>query len=136
VYLVDGADSLTTAFEPHLAVTDLAIRNIVYPPAGQDPDLEKGVIIASYCWEQDSLPYSAMPEEERMVQVLEGLSKIHPEARATFEHGISKDWAADRYAGGIGPLFARSRCLARPACATRSRGPGSEATRPTSAPRS
>jgi monoamine oxidase len=86
-------------------VTDLAIRNVVYPPAGQDPDLEKGVIIASYCWEQDSIPYSSMPEQERMVQVLEDLSKIHPEARATFEHGISKDWAADRYAGGIGPLF-------------------------------
>jgi monoamine oxidase len=86
-------------------VTDLAIRNVVYPPAGQDPDIEKGVIIASYCWEQDSIPYSSMPEQERMVQVLEDLSKIHPEARASFEHGISKDWAADRYAGGIGPLF-------------------------------
>lgn len=86
-------------------VTDLAIRNVVYPPAGQDPELQKGVLIASYCWEQDSIPYSAMPEEERMVQVLEDLSKIHPEARTTFEHGISKDWAADRYAGGIGPLF-------------------------------
>jgi len=86
-------------------VTDLAIRNVVYPPAGQDPDTEKGVIIASYCWEQDSIPYCAMPEEERMVQVLEDLSKIHPEAHSTFEHGITKDWAADRYAGGIGPLF-------------------------------
>jgi monoamine oxidase len=40
-----------------------------------------------------------------MVQVLEDLTKIHPEARSSFEHGISKDWAADRYAGGIGPLF-------------------------------
>jgi monoamine oxidase len=86
-------------------VTDLPIRNIVYPPAGQDHDLDKGVIIASYCWEQDSIPFSSLPEEERMVQVLEDLTKIHPEARGTFEHGISKDWAADRYAGGIGPLF-------------------------------
>jgi monoamine oxidase len=86
-------------------ITDLAIRNIVYPPAGQDPALEKGVIIASYCWEQDSIPYGSMPEQERMVQVLEDLSKIHHEATATFEHGISKNWSADRYAGGIGPLF-------------------------------
>ncbi len=86
-------------------VTDLPIRNVVYPPAGQDPNSEKGVIIASYCWEQDSIPFSSLPEEERMVQVLGNLQKIHPEARATFEHGISKDWAADRYAGGIGPLF-------------------------------
>jgi monoamine oxidase len=65
----------------------------------------KGVIIASYCWEQDSVPYNALPEEERMKQALEDLAKIHPEARSTFEFGVSKDWGNDRYAGGIGPLF-------------------------------
>jgi len=86
-------------------VTDLPIRNVVYPPAGQDPDLDKGVIIASYCWEQDSIPYSSMPEEERMVQVIEDLTKIPPRGEGNLQYGISKDWAADRYAGGIGPLF-------------------------------
>jgi monoamine oxidase len=86
-------------------VTDLAIRNVVYPPAGQDRSHGKGVIIASYCWEQDSVPYNALPEEERMKQALEDLTKIHPEARSTYEFGVSKDWGNDRYAGGIGPLF-------------------------------
>ncbi|MGH8929774.1 MAG: flavin monoamine oxidase family protein [Egibacteraceae bacterium] len=88
-----------------LTVTDLAIRNVVYPPAGQDDGSQKGVIIASYCWEQDSMPYTPMAEEESLAQALEDLVKIHPEARDTYEYGVLKDWALDWYACGIGPLF-------------------------------
>lgn len=88
-----------------LTVTDLAIRNVVYPPAGQDDRLKKGVLIASYCWEQDSMPYTPLAQEECIAQALEDLSKIHPEARDTFEFGIYKDWALDWFACGIGPLF-------------------------------
>jgi monoamine oxidase len=88
-----------------VTVTDLAIRNVVYTPAGQDPAIGKGVIIASYAWEQDSMAYSMLDEDKRIVEALEDLCKIHPEARETFEYGISHDWALDRYGGGIGPLF-------------------------------
>lgn len=88
-----------------LSVTDLAIRNVVYPPAGQDHRIKKGVLIASYCWEQDSMPYTPLAEEESVAQALEDLSKIHPEAKDTFEFGVYKDWALDWFACGIGPLF-------------------------------
>jgi monoamine oxidase len=88
-----------------VSVTDLAIRNVVYTPAGQDPTTRKGVIIASYAWEQDSMAYSMLTEDQRIAQALEDLAKIHPEAASTFEFGISHDWALDRYSGGIGPLF-------------------------------
>jgi monoamine oxidase len=88
-----------------LTVTDLAIRNVVYPPAGQDPRFQKGVMIASYCWEQDSIPYTPLAQDECIAQALEDLVKIHPEARDTFEFGIYKDWALDWFACGIGPLF-------------------------------
>jgi monoamine oxidase len=88
-----------------VTVTDLAIRNVVYTPAGQDPSLEKGVIIASYAWEQDSMAYSMLDEGQRIAQALQDLAKIHPEARETFEFGVSHDWALDRHGGGIGPLF-------------------------------
>lgn len=88
-----------------VTVTDLAIRNVVYTPAGQDPAYNKGVIIASYAWEQDSMAYSMLSEQERINQALQDLCKIHPEARNTFEFGISHDWSLDQYAGGIGPLF-------------------------------
>lgn len=88
-----------------VTVTDLAIRNVVYTPAGQDPSTGKGVIIASYAWEQDSMAYSMLDEPQRIAQALQDLAKIHPEATGTFEFGISHDWALDRHGGGIGPLF-------------------------------
>ncbi len=88
-----------------VTVTDLGIRNVVYTPAGQNHRIKKGVLIASYGWGQDSMAYSPLPEEARVAQALEDLAKIHPEALATFEFGLTKDWALDRYAGGIGPLF-------------------------------
>jgi monoamine oxidase len=88
-----------------VTVTDLAIRNVVYTPAGQDATIRKGVLIASYAWEQDSMAYSMLTEDQRIAQALEDLAKIHPQAAETFEFGISHDWALDRSAGGIGPLF-------------------------------
>ena len=51
------------------------------------------------------MAYSMLSEADRVAQALEDLVKIHPEARSTFEFGISYDWALDPYAGGIGPLF-------------------------------
>jgi len=93
------------AIDHGVTVTDLAIRNVVYTPAGQDPSIAKGVIIASYAWEQDSMAYSMLDESQRIAQALEDLTKIHPEAAGTFEYGISHDWALDRHGGGIGPLF-------------------------------
>ena len=86
-------------------VTDLAIRQVVYTPAGQDPQLRQGVLIASYAWEQDSMAYSMLSESERLSQAMEDLCRIHPQAADTFEFGISHDWSLDPYAGGIGPLF-------------------------------
>ncbi|MCI0397030.1 MAG: FAD-dependent oxidoreductase [Chloroflexi bacterium] len=88
-----------------VTATDLAIRSVVYTPAGQDDRFQKGVLIASYAWGQDSMAYSMLTEEQRISQALQDLVKIHPEARHTFEFGISHDWALDQYAGGIGPLF-------------------------------
>lgn len=88
-----------------VTVTDLAIRNVVYTPAGQDPRYKKGVIIVSYAWGQDSMAYSMLSEQQRINQALQDLCKIHPEARDTFEFGISHDWALDPHAGGIGPIF-------------------------------
>ena len=88
-----------------VTATDLAVRSIVYTPAGQNPDIAKGVLIASYAWDQDSMAYSMLSEADRISQAMQDLCKIHPEAAATFEFGVSHDWALDPFAGGIGPLF-------------------------------
>lgn len=88
-----------------LSITDLSIRNIVYTPAGQDENSKKGLLIASYCWGQDSMAYSPLSEKDRITQALEDLIKIHPEAEDSFEFGFTYDWSLDPYAGGLGPLF-------------------------------
>jgi monoamine oxidase len=87
------------------SITDLAIRQVVYTPAGQDPSGQRGVLISSYAWEQDSMTWSMMSEQERITQALEDLAKIHPSVGDTFETGYAHDWALDEWAGGIGPLF-------------------------------
>jgi monoamine oxidase len=87
------------------SITDLPIRQVVYTPAGQDPSGQRGVLIGSYAWEQDSMSWSNLSEQERISQALEDLAKIHPAARDTFETGYAYDWALDPWAGGIGPLF-------------------------------
>ncbi|MET0773838.1 MAG: FAD-dependent oxidoreductase [Candidatus Limnocylindrales bacterium] len=87
------------------SITDLPIRQVVYTPAGQDPSGQRGVLIGSYAWEQDSMSWSNLTEHERISQALEDLAKIHPVARDTFETGYAYDWALDPWAGGIGPLF-------------------------------
>jgi monoamine oxidase len=51
------------------------------------------------------MAYSMLSEGDRITQALEDVVKIHPEARSTFEFGVSHDWALDPFAGGIGPLF-------------------------------
>jgi monoamine oxidase len=87
------------------SITDLAIRQVVYTPAGQDPSGQRGVLISSYAWEQDSMTWSMMTEQERITEALEDLAKIHPAVGDTFETGYAHDWALDEWAGGIGPLF-------------------------------
>lgn len=87
------------------SITDLPIRQVVYTPAGQDPSGQRGVLIGSYAWEQDSMSWSNLSEHERISHALDDLSRIHPAARETFETGYAYDWALDPWAGGIGPLF-------------------------------
>ncbi|MFM7362339.1 MAG: flavin monoamine oxidase family protein [Cyanobium sp.] len=88
-----------------ISTTDLGIRTIVYPPVGQDHRGGRGMLLASYAWENDSAAFSPLGEEQRLAQALEDLAKIHPAALDTYEWGMSHDWSQDPWAGGIGPLF-------------------------------
>ncbi|HYK94402.1 MAG TPA: hypothetical protein VE011_00825 [Candidatus Dormibacteraeota bacterium] len=63
-----------------VTVSDLAIRNVVDTPAGQDPAIGEGVIIASYAGEQDSMARSMLDASQRIAHAIEDLAKLHPEA--------------------------------------------------------
>ena len=84
-------------------VTDLPIRRINYPTP--DPTTTRGVLLASYTWDQDAARWGAMDEETRLEEALEDVSKIHPRIREVYEVGASHAWYDDRYANGAFAMF-------------------------------
>jgi monoamine oxidase len=84
-------------------VTDLAIRRINYPTP--DPTTTRGVLLASYTWDQDAARWGAMDEETRLEEALEDVSKIHPRIREVYEVGASHAWYDDKYANGAFAMF-------------------------------
>ncbi len=84
-------------------VTDLPIRRMNYPTP--DPTTSRGMLLASYTWDQDAARWGAMDEETRLEEALEDVSKIHPRIREVYEVGASHAWYDDRFANGAFALF-------------------------------
>ncbi|MFA5883607.1 MAG: flavin monoamine oxidase family protein [Acidimicrobiia bacterium] len=84
-------------------VTDLAVRNVYYPDHGRDTG--RGVVLASYTWGEDAQRWGSLTPEDRVLQALEDVSRIHPQAPDEFEVGASKMWHDDEFAGGAFALF-------------------------------
>jgi monoamine oxidase len=84
-------------------VTDLPIRRMNYPTP--DPTTSRGMLLASYTWDQDAARWGAMDEETRLEEALEDVSKIHPGIRDVYEVGASHAWYDDRFANGAFALF-------------------------------
>ena len=84
-------------------VTDLPIRRMNYPTP--DPTTTRGMLLASYTWDQDAARWGAMDEETRLEEALEDVAKIHPRIREVYEVGASHAWYDDRFANGAFALF-------------------------------
>ena len=84
-------------------VTDLAVRNVYYPDHGRDTG--RGVMLASYTWGEDAQRWGSLSPDDRIVQALEDVTRIHPQAIDEFEVGASKMWHDDEFAGGAFALF-------------------------------
>ncbi len=63
------------------SVTDLAVRNVYYPDHGRDTG--RGVVLASYTWGEDAQRWGSLTPEDRLVQALEDVTRIHPRAPRT-----------------------------------------------------
>ncbi len=85
------------------SVTDLAVRNVYYPDHGRNTG--RGVMLASYTWGEDAQRWGSLSPDDRIVQALEDVARIHPQAVTEFEVGASKMWHDDEYAGGAFALF-------------------------------
>lgn len=84
-------------------VTDLPIRRMNYPTP--NPDDPRGVLLASYTWDQDAARWGAMDEETRLEEALDDVARIHPRIRDVYEGGASHAWYNDRYANGAFAMF-------------------------------
>ena len=84
-------------------MTDLPIRIVFYPDHSRETG--RGVILASYTWSEDAQRWGSLSPDDRIIQALEDVARIHPQAPAEFEVGASKMWHDDEYAGGAFALF-------------------------------
>lgn len=85
--------------------TDLPIRFIYYPSRGYGKE-ETGIILASYTWEDDTMPWDSLSEEGRIQQALKNLATIHgQQVYDEFITGTSYSWARDPFAGGAFTMF-------------------------------
>ncbi len=86
------------------AVTDLPIRFAYYPSHGFGGN--GGVVIASYTWEDDTLPWDSLTDQERVQQALENLAILHGEhIYEEFVTGTSYSWAQSPFSGGAFAMF-------------------------------
>src|SRR4029078_7972201 len=76
-------------------VTDLPIRRMNHPTA--EHTTPRGVLLASYTWDQDAARWGAMDEETRLEEALEDVAKIHPRIREGYEARASYARSKDSY---------------------------------------
>jgi monoamine oxidase len=86
------------------SVTDLPIRRLNYPTP--DPEVARGILLASYTWGQDALQWGAMDAQTRQQEALDDVSCLHPRIREVYECGESYAWYGDPWARGAFALFA------------------------------
>lgn len=85
-------------------VTDLPIRLSYYPShkfGGPD-----GVVLASYTWEDDALPWIHMSQEEQVQKALQVMAAIHGNVvYKTFVAGAAHNWVLHPYSAGAFTMF-------------------------------
>lgn len=81
-------------------MTDLPIR-FAYYPSHLVGSTGSGIVLASYTWEDDTLSWDNLPEEDRIRNALKDMAIIHGERiYDDFLVGASHSWSQYRYTGG------------------------------------
>ncbi|MFJ5624433.1 flavin monoamine oxidase family protein [Peribacillus loiseleuriae] len=87
------------------AASDLPITYSQYPSHGVGTS-GPGVILASYTWEDDALPWDSLTNENRLEYALKNLATIHGEqVYREFVTGTSHSWIRYPYSGGAFAMF-------------------------------
>ncbi|BDG37229.1 flavin monoamine oxidase family protein [Saccharococcus caldoxylosilyticus] len=87
------------------AISDLPITYTQYP----SHDLGttgSGVVLASYTWEDDTIPWDSLSNENRLEYALKNLATIHgKQVYREFETGVSHSWVRYPYSAGAFTMF-------------------------------
>ncbi|MGG1661793.1 flavin monoamine oxidase family protein [Brevibacillus sp. NRS-1366] len=85
-------------------VTDLPIRLSWFP--SHDFGQAGGVVLASYTWEDDALPWVSLSKEEQVMEALKNLADIHgDQVYKSFVTGAAHNWSLHPFAAGAFAMF-------------------------------
>ncbi|PLS01818.1 flavin monoamine oxidase family protein [Neobacillus cucumis] len=90
-------------------MTDLPIR-FAYYPSHLIGTSGSGVILASYTWEDETLSWDNLPENDRIRNALDNLATVH--GSHIYNHfltGVSHSWGQYPYSGGAFSMFKPSQ---------------------------
>jgi monoamine oxidase len=86
-------------------VSDLPIKYTQYPSHDLGTS-GPGVVLASYTWEDDTIPWDSLSDEDRLEYTLRNLALIHGrQVYREFETGASHSWVRYPYSGGAFTMF-------------------------------
>ncbi|MEI5909271.1 flavin monoamine oxidase family protein [Bacillus spongiae] len=86
-------------------VTDLPIKYVKYPSLGIGKG-GPGIVLASYTWGDDDIPWNSLEDGERLASALKNLIPIHgKQVYREFLTGASHSWSRCPYAAGASALF-------------------------------
>ncbi|MET3290883.1 UNVERIFIED_CONTAM: monoamine oxidase [Brevibacillus sp. OAP136] len=86
------------------SVTDLPIRLSYFPSHGFGG--HGGVVLASYTWEDDALPWISLSKDEQIMMALQIMADIHGEqVYETFLSGAVQNWDLNPFSAGAFTLF-------------------------------
>ncbi|MGA8941229.1 MAG: flavin monoamine oxidase family protein [Thermoactinomyces sp.] len=93
------------------AISDLPLRFTYYPSHGIGTRTP-GVVLASYTWEDDALPWDSMSQTRTMEEVLQQMCKLHgKKVYREFVNGYAHSWTRDPYAAGAFAMFRPEQTL-------------------------
>ena len=85
--------------------SDLPIRFSYYPSHGIGKN-ETGIILASYTWEDDAIPWDSLSEEQQIQKALKYLAVVHGhQIYDEFITGSLFNWALNPHSGGAFAMF-------------------------------
>lgn len=86
-------------------VSDLPIKYTQYPSHNLVAS-GSGVILASYTWVDDAIPWDSLGDGERLEYALKNLAAIHgKQVYSEFQTGTSHSWVRYPYSGGAFTMF-------------------------------